>query len=272
MTATPAPIIPHPGPADDSVLVEDRGIVRWLTINREKVRNALNDDVLTRLAVGIVSAREVSGLRAIVLTGAGDSAFCAGGDLKPDSKTFEFDHSAPTTPLGNLLRAAYGCDLPIIARINGHCMAGGMGLLTMADMAVASDNALFGLPEVKIGMFPMQVSALLQSLISRRKFAELCLTGEPIGAAEALDIGLVNYVTPIGELDARTDWLIDRLVGKSPTAIRRGKHALRATRNMTIEQAISFMETQLATLALTEDSIEGIAAFNEKRPPRWTGR
>lgn len=258
-------------PSED-LLIDRRGPALWVTINRPERRNAINPNVFNGILRAYAMTEEDRTIRAVVLTAVGDKAFCAGGDLKPDSKTFEFDHSAPTTPLGNLLRAAYGCDLPIIARINGHCMAGGMGLLTMADMAVASDNALFGLPEVKIGMFPMQVSALLQSLISRRKFAELCLTGEPIGAAEALDIGLVNYVTPIGELDARTDWLIDRLVGKSPTAIRRGKHALRATRNMTIEQAISFMETQLATLALTEDSIEGIAAFNEKRPPRWTGR
>ena len=236
------------------------------------MRNALNDDVLNKLTAGIEGARQASDLRAIVLTGAGRRAFCAGGDLKPGSKTFGFDHSVPTTSLGNLLRAANGCDLPLIARVNGHCMAGGIGLLAMCDMAVASDQALFGLPEVKIGMFPMQVSALLQNMISPRKFAELCLTGEPVDAQEALSIGLINYITPYDALDAKVEWLLGRVVNKSPTAIRRGKHALRATRNMTTEQAIAFMESQLATLSLTEDSREGIASFNEKRPPDWTGR
>lgn len=274
MTAEPVElsIVPAPEPNADIILVEDRGDVRWLTINRDDVRNALNDDVLNRLAAGINEAREVPNLRAIVLTGAGSRAFCAGGDLKPDSKTFGFDHSVPTTSLGNFLRAAHGCDLPLIARVNGHCMAGGMGLLAVCDLAVASDHGLFGLPEVKIGMFPMQVSAILQNIISPRKFAELCLTGEPIDAQEALSIGLVNYLTPFVELDAKVEWLLSRIVDKSPTAIRRGKHALRATRDMTAEQAIAFMENQLATLSLTEDSREGIASFNEKRVPDWTGR
>lgn len=274
MTAiSPQPTVVTPIAEKASViLVEDRDNVRWITINREDVRNALNDDVLTKLAAAINSARAQPNLRAIVLTGAGTRAFCAGGDLKPDSKTFGFDHSIPTTSLGNLLRAAHACDLPLIARVNGHCMAGGIGLLAMCDMAVASDHGLFGLPEVKIGMFPMQVSAILQNMISPRKFAELCLTGEPVDAQEALAIGLVNYVTPLDQLDAKVDWLLSRIVNKSPTAIRRGKHALRATYDMTKEQAIAFMESQLATLSLTEDSREGIASFNEKRPPEWTGR
>lgn len=258
--------------AEPCVLVEDRGAVRWLTINRDAARNALNNDVLNRLADGINSARQLPGLRAIVLTGAGERAFCAGGDLKPKSATFGFDPSATTTSLGNVLRAAHQSDLPMVARVNGHCLAGGMGLLAMCDMAVASDRALFGLPEVKIGMFPMQVSAILARRISPVKFAELCLTGEPVDALEALGIGLVNYVVPTADLDSKTEWLLDRLVNKSPTGIRRGKHALRVARDMTVEQAISYMECQLQTLALTEDSKEGIASFNEKRAPRWTGR
>lgn len=247
-------------------------MVRWLTINRDKARNALNNEVLDMLANGINSARQQPNLRAIVLTGMGDRAFCAGGDLKPKSATFGFDSSLPTTNLGNLLRAAHQCDLPMLARVNGHCLAGGMGLLAMCDLAIGSDHALFGLPEVKIGMFPMQVSAILAKRISPIKFAELCLTGEPVDATEALSIGLLNYIVPSDELDAKTAWLLGRITGKSPTGIRRGKHALRVARDMTTEQAIAYMETQLQTLAMTEDSKEGIASFNEKRPPLWTGK
>lgn len=257
---------------DAVVLVEDRRDIRYVTINRETVRNALNDGVLTELADAVNGVRGQDNLRAVVLTGAGTNAFCAGGDLKPESATFDYDFSIPTTCYANLLRAAHACDLPLIARVNGHCMAGGVGLLAMCDMAIASNEARFGLPEVKIGMFPMQVAALLQHMISPRKFAELCITGEPISAAEALEIGLINYVTPIAELDARVDWLLGRIVDKSPTAIRRGKYALRATRDMTVEQAITFMENQIGTMALTQDSKEGIGAFNERRKPKWTGR
>lgn len=259
-----------PGPS--LVRIDDRDNVRWVTIDREDVRNALNDTVLDALAEAIASARASVNLRAIVITGAGTQAFCAGGDLKPESATFGFDHARPTTSYANMLRAAHGCDLPLIARVNGHCMAGGVGLLAMCDMAIASDTARFGLPEVKIGMFPMQVAAILQHMISPRKFTELCLTGEPIDAAEALNIGLVNYVTPAAELDARVAWLVGRIVDKSPTAIRRGKHALRAIGDMTVEQAIAYMESQIATLSLTADSKEGIASFNERRAPVWTGR
>lgn len=260
-------------PDDPSiVLVEDRDNVRHITINRENVRNALNDDVLTALALALNSARNVTELRAIVLTGAGTNAFCAGGDLKPDSATFDYDFSVPSTTYANLLRAAHACDLPLIARINGHCMAGGVGLLAMCDMAIASDAARFGLPEVKIGMFPLQVAALLQDMVLPKKFAEMCITGEPLTANEALQIGLVNYVVPIAELDERVDWLLGRVLDKSPTAIRRGKYALRATRDMTVEQSITFMESQIGPIALTQDSKEGIGAFNERRKPNWTGR
>jgi enoyl-CoA hydratase/carnithine racemase len=253
------------------VLVEDHDNIRTLTINREQVRNALNNDVLSAMAEAIQDARQYPELRAIIITGAGTSTFCAGGDLKPDSKTFGYDHAIPTTAYANMLRAAHGCDLPLIARVNGHCMAGGIGLLAMCDMAIASDAARFGLPEVKIGMFPMQVAALLQHMMPSRKFAELCITGEPFTAHEALDLGLINYITPLPELDKRVEWLVGRIIDKSPTAIRRGKYALRATRDMTIEQAIAFMENQIGVLALTEDSKEGISAFNERRPARWTG-
>ncbi len=100
----------------------------------------------------------------------------------------------------------------------------------------------------------------------------MCITGEPISAQEALEIGLINYVVEPTDLDAKTQWLIDRTINKSPTAIRLGKHALRAISDMTFEQSLAYMENQIVSLALTEDASEGISAFNEKRAPVWTGR
>lgn len=254
------------------VLVDVRHDVCWITINRPERRNALNNDVINGIAAGLRQAEQTQGIRAVVLTGSGDRAFCAGADLNPSSSIFDFDFSLPRTDYADLLRLAMACDLPLIARVNGACMAGGMGLLTMCDMAVASNNALFGLPEVKVGMFPMQVAAVMQHMIPSRKFSELCITGESLSAQEALDLGLLNYVVEPFELDDKVNWLLSRITDKSPTAIRRGKHALRAIADMTFPQSIAYMETQLGSLRMTRDAAEGLAAFAEKRRPVWTGK
>lgn len=254
------------------LLIETKNGVTRLTIDRAEARNALNDAVMLALTEAIRAAQAVPGMRAIVVSGAGDRAFCAGGDLKAGSRTFSFDYANPTTVYADLLRTAADCTLPMIARVNGHCLAGGMGILAMCDMAVAVETARFGLPEVRIGLFPMQVAALLQMVMPRRKFAEMCLTGEPISAAEALQHDLINYVVPTAELDDKVDWLLGRMLDKSPTAIRRGKYALRAMQDMTFEQAIRYAEVQIGSMVHTEDAAEGLSAFNNKRSPAWTGR
>jgi enoyl-CoA hydratase/carnithine racemase len=255
----------------DAVLLEARGAAFWITINRPDKRNAINAEVVQGIREGYAQAHARPDIRVIVLTGAGDKAFCAGGDLQPD-KGFVFDLSQPQVAYADMLREAHAATLPSIARVNGVCMAGGMGLLCMTDLAVASDHALFGLPEVKVGVFPMQVMSLLQHQVAKRVLREWALTGEPFSAEEALRAGLVNQVVPAADLDAKTDALIQRLADKSPTAIRRGKYAMRAIESMGFEQAIAFTESQIALVAQTEDAREGLAAFNEKRPPQWTGR
>lgn len=257
---------------DEAVIVREmRGDALWLRINRPTARNAINDLVIEGLWRGLDEAL-AAGAKVVVVTGTGDRAFCAGGDLKPGATSFQFDHSRNGTAYANLFRRVVNFDLPLVARVNGACMAGGMGLMAMCDMVVAADTAIFGLPEVKVGLFPMQVASVLQHLMPARLFREMCLTGEPIGAARAQAADLVNYVVPAAELDQKTGWLIERLADKSPTAIRRGRYALAAIADMTFEQSISFTEAQVGPLLLTEDAQEGFAAFNEKRPPRWTGR
>ena len=208
------------------VLVEKRGPVQWITINREERRNAMNDAVVLAIIDGLTAATADPAIRAVVLTGAGDRAFCAGADLSAGSGSFRYDYSLVGIPFVRLMKQARDLTLPLIARVNGHTMAGGMGMLGMCDMAIAVDNARFGMPEVKVGVFPMQIMAVLQRLIPNRKLYEMALTGEPISAAEALDLGLVNYVVPAAELDTKVDWLLSRLLDKSPIAIRRGKYAM----------------------------------------------
>jgi enoyl-CoA hydratase/carnithine racemase len=207
----------------------------------------------------------------IVLTAAGEKAFCAGGDLQP-GQAFAFDYSKPNMEYSDLFRLAVNATTPCIVRVNGVCMAGGVGLLCMADMAIAHSGVRFGLPEVKVGLFPMQVLSLIQRLVPRRILREWMLTGEPFTADEALQHGLVNYVVPSEQLDAKVDWLVGRLTDKSPAATRRGKYAMKAMEDMSFEAAVAYAETQRAIMTLTEDAKEGMAAFNEKRSPEWSGR
>lgn len=239
-----------------------------LTIDRPERRNALNADVITSLQQALEGARADRAIRAIVLTGAGDEAFCAGADLSADS--FSFDYATPSIPYANLLRTARTLDVPLIARVNGACMAGGMGLLAMCDLAIAARHAIFGLPEAKVGVFPMQVLAVLQAQVPQRFLTQLCLTGDPIDAARAREIGLVNDVAD--DLDGALERLLSRLLANSPTALRRGLYAMKAMRSMSFEEAIAFGEGQIGLLAMTQDAREGIAAFKDKRKAQWTGK
>jgi len=239
-----------------------------VTIDRPERRNALNADVIRALQEALARARSDDTIRAVVLTGAGGEAFCAGADLGSDA--FAFDHAIPTSAYADLLRVARTLDVPLIARVNGACMAGGMGLLGMCDLAIAAPHAVFGLPEAKVGVFPMQVLAVLQAQVPQRFLTQLCLTGDPISAARALEIGLVNEVAD--DIDEAVERLLSRLVANSPTALRRGLYAMKVMRSMSFEEAIAFGEGQIGLLAMTQDAREGIAAFKDKRRPQWTGK
>jgi methylglutaconyl-CoA hydratase len=252
------------------LLVEKRGAAQWITINRQARRNAMNNNVVSGIMDALTIADTDPEIRAVVLTGAGDRAFCAGADLSAD--LHEHDFSQPGVPFLRLVKQARELTLPLIARVNGHAVAAGLGFVGMCDLAVAADHARFGIPEAKVGIFPLQVMAAVQRLIPARKLYEMAMTGELISAGEALDIGLLNYVVPVADLDRKVEWLLDRLVDKSPGAIRRGKFALRRAESMTFDEAAAFMEAQSELLALTEDATEGRQAFMEKRPPAWKGR
>jgi len=249
----------------------ESGIAR-ITIDRAERRNALSNATISALDHAFIQAADDRGVRAIVLTAVGERAFCAGGDLSGGTNVFSEGGAQTTLPLANLLRRVHRIEQPIVARVNGACMAGGMALLAAADLAIAADHARFGLPETRIGMFPMQVLAVLKPLLRPRDLVELCLCADPIDAHRALEIGLINAVVPVTELDAAVDRMLDRLLAGAPTALRRGKYALTAISSMTFEQALAFAEGQVGLQAATVDAREGVAAFNEKRQPRWTGR
>ena len=250
------------------VSVERRGEVLWITITREERRNAITGNVLDGISNGLAEAEQDRSIRAVVLTRSGEKAFCAGGDLQ--DKIFELDPSEPYHRFALLFRQARRCPVPLIARVNGACVAGGMGLLAMCDLAVAAPHAVFALPEVKIGVFPAQVLTLLQHQVPRRALTRMCLTGQALTAAQALEIGIVNEVA--AELDQVLGALLGELIERSPAAIRRGLYTMKAIESMSFDESMAFTESQIALFAMTEDAREGQAAFREKREVRWTGK
>jgi enoyl-CoA hydratase/carnithine racemase len=252
-----------------AVRLEHRGAALWVWIDREERRNALNPAVIAGIGEAVSQARSDPAIRAIVLTGAGDRAFCAGADLSVGTSTFQAAPDEPTTDFGRLARLVRTCGVPIIARVNGACVAGGMGLMALCDIAIAADHARFGLPEVKVGVFPMQVLVFLRGMIGARHLNELCLTGELISAARAAEIGLVNRVVPLSELDAAVAALLNTLAAASPAAVKRGKQVIFAMEMMAFPEALAFAEAQIALASRSSDAEEGLAAFNAKRPPRW---
>lgn len=256
------------------LLIERDGPLMRLVINREERRNALNDAVLDGIMDGIRQAMAAApDVRVILLTGAGTRAFCAGADLKRTGKDrpFQIDHTDPAAKLGDLFRLVERCPVPLVARVNGHAVAGGLGLVAMCDMAVAVSTAKFGAPETRIGVWPMMIMTHLMRVVPKRKLLELMVTGEPISADEALAVGLLNHVVPPEELDAKTDWLVERILKSSPAAIRRGLYVYRAMQDMTMHQALVLAESNGGLMGTSEDAREGIASFNEKRAPEWPG-
>lgn len=258
----------------EPVIVERKGAVQWITINREARRNALNEEVVRTLDRAIKDAVDGGEVRAVVLTGAGDKAFCAGADLAKGTKGFAFavDFSRPQHYIVDLFKRLQACSLPVIARVNGHAMAGGFGLLCACDMAIAADDIRIGTTESKIGLTPMMILPYMLRVLPPRKLQEMCITGEQFSAREALEWGVLNYVVPRAELDAKLDWLLARITDKSPTAIRLGKQAYNAMRDMGLREALEYAQAMVPVMSSTEDAKEGLAAFQEKRAPNFTGK
>lgn len=256
---------------DQTLILERRGPVLWMIVNRPERRNAYTGALFRRMIATLAEAETDSSVLAVVLTGAGDKAFSTGADLKPDTdySPLKMGEEELVHPAVAYFRAADAFSKPLIARVNGDAMAGGMGTLAMCDLAVAADHARFALPEVRIGLFPTLIVASLRRLLPRRVVMEMALSGEFFDAAFAKEAGLVNYVVPADELDAKVDWLAGRITDKSPTAVRRGKHTLRHMWDMTLDGALAYGQNEITHLFTTADHKEGVAAFNEKRKPDW---
>jgi enoyl-CoA hydratase/carnithine racemase len=246
--------------------------VARVTLNRPDKRNPLSPLMAGEILHALRAVREDDAFRAVVLTGAG-SVFSAGGDLSLLSGQ-GVEQPSPAAPASfvDLIGAMHGLGLPIIAMVNGHALAGGLGLMIACDLVVASDQATFGTPEIQVGLWPMMITAELTRNIGRKRALELMLTGRRILAEEALEIGLINHICPPARLEDETYRLADTIAGFSPATVALGLRAFYASSDLSHEPALRYLEQQLERVLALEDAREGLLAFLHKRPPVWKGR
>jgi enoyl-CoA hydratase len=251
--------------------VADR--VLTLTISREERRNALSPAVLTGLLDGVRERAVEDDVRVVVVTGAGEKAFCAGADLGSfDADATQLELHEGRGGLRTLVLALRDCPRPVVARVQGLCLAGGLGLALACDLVVASDAAAFGTPEVDVGLWPFMIGALVARHVSPKRALDLLLSGRRITAAEAYDWGLVSRVVPAASLDDAVAEVCTGPAGKSPLVLRLGKAAWYGTEDLALAPALAHLQAQLSLLSQSNDAREGVTAFLQKRPPDWTGR
>lgn len=260
-------------PEFETVLYETAGSIVRVTINRPDKRNALNVTVMVELRAAMALAKADDAVHAVVLTGAGDKAFSAGGDLggfTPEQSKAE-QHRLRGT-LADLFEDMTRLGKPVVARVNGHALAGGFGLMCGCDLIIAADTAEFGMPEINIGLWPFIITAPVSRRLPRAKALELMMTGERITAAEAERWGIVNKVVPASDLDKAVDELAEAVASKSPVIMRLGKDSFYASQDMSYREALDYLHGMLGQALETEDTIEGVTAFMQKREPKWKGR
>jgi len=261
------------GEQASEVLYEVADGVARLTINRPARRNALSWSVVAELRRRVAACRDDPDAHVLVLTGAGDRAFCAGADLGGMAAGAGYlDLHEARGDLASLFRELWELGKPTIARVRGFALAGGMGLALACDLVVAADDAQFGTPEIDVGLWPYMITIPLTRSMPPKKALELMMTGRRVSAEEADRIGFVTRVVPVDQLDVAVDELAASLAGKSPAIMRMGRDSFYAVWDQSATEALRFLHPLLTITTGTEDSAEGITAFLEKRAPRWTGR
>lgn len=249
-----------------TIRVDDRGPVGRITLDRPDKRNPIGALTCGELVAAFTALKALPDVRVIVLTGAG-TVFSAGGDLSAMQKT-----DGPTATLVELFTTMHELGKPIIAMVNGHALAGGLGLMVACDLVVASDQAQFGTTEIAVGLWPMMITAEITRSVGRKKTLEMMITGAKLTAQEALAAGLVNRIVPLAELEATTLQLATDIAERSPAAIRLGLHAFYRSQDMELEPQLRYLQAELGRVLALEDAAEGIAAFLQKRKPVWKGR
>ena len=238
-------------------------------INREPQRNALNLETLSLFLKYLDQAESDDAVQVILITGAGERAFCSGADL---GGAVAGGIEEGFRSYAQLMKRLAGYPKPVVARVNGDCLAGGMGLMLACDIVISRNDVKFGTPEVNVGLFPMMIGALIYRNALRKKAMEMILLGQKLDAEQAREMGLITRAVAPAELDAEVEKTLKLLAAKSPIGIRIGKEAFYAMADMPFEAALDFLSQKIAEVAATEDAREGITAFLEKRPPVFKGK
>ena len=255
-------------PETDLIYSRDLSIAR-ITINRETHRNSISKKAVELFLEYLDMAENDPLVRVVCITGAGNKIFCSGADLgagmTEDKAGIMFENYAL------LLTRLSQFPKPTVAGINGHCLAGGTGFMLACDIVIAREDAMFGTPEVNVGLFPMMIGALIFRNVLRKKAMEMILLGEKLTAAKALEMGMITRTAPSETFDRDVNAILSALCAKSPIGMKLGKQAFNAVENMELGQALTHLSRELTRIASTGDAAEGITAFLEKRTPRFMG-
>lgn len=262
-----------PPPKLGDVLVATSESIATITLNRPEQRNPLSSSMMRDLRAALAWCKSEPAIAVVVLTGAGDRAFCAGADLGGfggDQSPLDLHHGRHA--LVELFVEMAELGKPIVGRINGHALAGGFGLACACDLLVAVDTATFGTPEINVGLWPMMIQAVLARNLPRKVLLEMVMLGDRWTATQLQQYGLVNRVVAAERLDEETARVAAGIAEKSTAIMRLGRDSFYAQQDMDFEGALQYLQSLVTVVTLTEDSIEGRKAFFEKRPPRYKGR
>jgi enoyl-CoA hydratase len=247
--------------------------VATITLNHPDTRNALSPELLGGLIEAFERAREDEQVRCVVLASSHEKTFSSGANLGGFGADVPLvDKHFGSERFVGLFKLIGELGKPTVCAVRGHVLAGALGIALACDLIVASEQASFGTPEINIGTFPFMIMALIYRNVPRKKANELLLLGERWNAQEALAAGIVNRVVPDSELDALVDEWAGKLAGRSPVIMRLGKEAMRRQLDMPLDDALDYLRAQLTLAMSTEDIVEGVTAFFEKREPQWKGR
>jgi enoyl-CoA hydratase/carnithine racemase len=247
--------------------------VATVTLDNPEKRNMLSGQMLAELVDTMKRARDDDEARAVVLTGAGEKVFCAGADLGGFAADVPLvDKHFASDLFLEFFRLMPRLGKPSLCAANGHVLAGGMGLALSCDLVIAKEGATFGTPEINVGAFPYMIMALIYRNVPRKKVNEMMLLGERLSAEQAVEYGLANKVVPAAEFDAAVAEWAGKLAAKSPVLMRLGHDAMYRQGDMPVDDALDYLRSQLSLTFSTEDIVEGVTAFFEKRDPQWKGK
>jgi enoyl-CoA hydratase/carnithine racemase len=247
--------------------------VATITLNQPDTRNALSNDVLEELSAAFGAARDDAAVRCVVLTSSHDRVFSSGANLGGFAGEVPLVHKHfGSDRFVKLFRLIGELGKPTICAANGHVLAGSLGIALACDLIIAKEGAEFGTPEINVGAFPFMIMALIYRNVPRKRTNELLLLGERISAAEAKEVGIVNRVVAPDAFQATVDEWAAKLASKSPVIMRLGKDAMFRQQDMAFLDALEYLHAQLSLALSTEDIVEGVTAFFEKREPEWKGR